>query len=75
MSAAERQERISGIIVCMICAGFPAESRAVAAASGRRTGMEADAKECAEQVLVFPAISSPHRFTLCRELASGEFRM
>ena len=75
MSAAERQERISGIAVCMICAGFPADRRAVVAASGRRTGMEAHAKECAGQVLVFPAMSSPHRFTLCKELASGEFRM
>ena len=50
----------------MICAGFPADRRAVVAASGRRTGMEAHAKECAEQVLVFPAMSSPHRFTLCK---------
>ena len=37
--------------------------------------MEAYAKECAEQVLVFPAMSSPHRFALCKEFASGEFRM
>ena len=75
VSAAERQERISGIVVCMVCAGFPADRRAVVAASGRRTGRETYAKECAGQVLVFPAMSSPHRFTLCKELASGEFRM
>ena len=71
VSAADRRGRISGVAVCMICAGFPVDRRAVVAASGRRTGMEAHAKECAEQVLVFPVMSSPHRFTLCRELASG----
>ena len=75
VSAADRRGRISGVAVCMICAGFPAESRAVVAASGRRTGMEADAKDCAGQVLVFPAMSSPHRFTPCKKPASGEFRM
>ena len=33
--------------------------------------MEADAKECAGQVLVFPAISSPQRFTLAGSLHLG----